>query len=105
VPTTAEIAACRPWLLHDLDGLPDARVVLGMGKVGHDAYLDALRSRGLPLIKARHRFEHGRSWDMPDGRILLDTYHVSFRNTNSGRLTADMFDRVLLRARELAGLD
>ena len=41
---------------------------------------------------------------MPDGTVLLDTYHVSLRNTNSGRLTADMLDAVLLRARELAGL-
>lgn len=105
IPTTAEIAACRPWLLRELEGLPDVRVVLGMGKVGHDAYLDVLRARGLTVIKSRHRFEHGRWWEMPDGRILLDTYHVSFRNTNSGRLTPAMFDAVLHQARELAGLD
>lgn len=105
VPTRQEVLTCRPWLERDLAGLHNLRVVIGMGKVGHDAYLDVMRARGETIIKARHRFGHGSEDEMPDGTILLGTYHVSFRNTNAGRLTETMLDDVLLRARELAGLD
>ncbi len=104
VPLRDEIRRCRPWLAYDLDHLPRLRVVIGMGKIGHDAYLDLLVSRGRVIVKARHPFRHGAAYELPDGTWLIDTYHVSFRNTNSGRLTPAMLDDVLLRARELAGL-
>ena len=103
-PLRAEIANCRRWLDRELAGLPRLKVVIGMGKIGHDAYLDHLSNSGRTIVKARYRFAHAAEYEMPDGMILLDTYHVSFRNTNSGRLTAEMLDAVLSRARVLAGL-
>lgn len=104
MPTTQEIRTCRSWLAYDLDALADLAVVIGMGKIGHDAYLDLLAARGQPIVKIRYKFGHGAEYEMPDGTILLDTYHVSLRNTNAKRLTPDMLDAVLLRARALAAL-
>ncbi|NTV04579.1 hypothetical protein HGA89_06705 [bacterium] len=104
VPTREEIRHCRDWLARDLDGLRGLRVIIGMGQIGHDAVLDLMVSRGAPLVKARHRFAHGAESELPDGTLLLDTYHVSFRNTNAGLLTPSMLDAVLRRARVLAGL-
>jgi uracil-DNA glycosylase len=104
VPLSNEIRTCRSWLAHDLDALEDLAVVIGMGKIGHDAYLDLLANRGQPIVKIRYKFTHGATYEMPDGTILLDTYHVSLRNTNAKLLTPAMLDAVLLKARELAAL-
>ena len=104
IPTRGEIVACRSWLEREVAGLKNLRVVIGMGQVGHDAYLDLLRARGQTVIKIRHPFGHGHEATMPDGTVLIDTYHVSLRNTNVGKLTAEMLDDVLMRARDLAGI-
>jgi uracil-DNA glycosylase family 4 len=103
-PVREEQRRCRPWLEHDLSNLGNLAVIVGMGKIGHDAVLDLFISRGHTLIKAAYRFSHGSEHELPDGTLLLGTYHVSFRNTNAGRLTAPMLDDVFLRARALAGL-
>ena len=112
-PTPGEIARCRHWLEHDLAGLPDLRAVLALGKIAHDGYLDMLRERGLALVKARTPFEHGavhRLDALPGGADagalpLIDVYHVSLQNTNTGRLTPAMFDAVLGDAMGIAGLE
>lgn len=109
-PTGSELDACRSWLAHDLDALREARVIVALGAVAHDAVLKHYRSRGLRLTLAAHRFGHGtlhRLSALPGGADagaldLLDSFHVSFQNTNTGRLTAAMFDDVLARARALA---
>jgi len=75
------------------------RVYLAIGRVGHEALLNyhALRKSAYP-------FAHGAEFRLPDGRVLLDTYHVSRQNTNTGKLTAEMLDTVLERAKQLAGI-
>lgn len=109
-PTRDEAERCRPWLQGDLDALPSLRVVLALGAFAHDAYLDLLRTRGAPLVKARYRFGHGVLHPLdehfPDAGALplLGSYHPSFQNTNTGRLTAEMLDEVLSRAIEAADL-
>ena len=111
-PTPAELEACRAWLAHDLDALVEARVVLALGRIAHDGVLKHYRARGLSLTLARHPFVHAavhRLEQLPGAASagalpLLDAYHVSFQNTNTGRLTATMFDTVLRDARRLAGL-
>ena len=109
-PTREEAARCRPWLLDDLEALPEARAVLALGAFAHDAYLETLRARGAQLVKARHRFGHGavhrldRAFPDLDALPLVDGYHVSFQNTNTGVLTEPMLDAVLARAKALAGL-
>jgi uracil-DNA glycosylase family 4 len=102
-PTREEVARCRIWLDRDLR-LPRLRVVLALGRIAHDAYLDWLLAQGEALVKTRLSFAHGAEHRLPERPLLLDSYHVSFQNTNTGRLTAAMFDAVLARARRLAGL-
>ena len=109
-PTRSEVASCRDWLAYDLGRLAAARVVVALGAIAHDGYLELLKARGAHLVKSRFAFRHGRLHRFDDvvggaGFVpLLDAYHVSFQNTNTGRLTKQMFDDVLARARELAGL-
>jgi len=109
-PTRDEAATCQPWLDMDVRALPDLRVVVAFGKFAHDAYLQLLRQRGARVVKARHPFEHAREHDLPaayggvGARTLLDGYHPSFQNTNTGVLTAAMLDAVLERAKVLGAL-
>lgn len=111
-PERSELVNCLGWLAHDLDGLRSARVALAIGKIGHDAAISLWRSRGLRTTLTAHPFAHGAVHELgevPGGPesgalTLVDTYHVSFQNTNTGRLTPAMFDAVIAKAKELAGL-
>jgi len=103
-PSRSELDHCRPWLAHDVAGLPRLRAVLALGRVAHDGFLDLLRAAGHELTKARHPFGHGALHRLDRAPVLLDSYHVSFQNTNTGRLTPTMFDEVLEHAKALAGL-
>lgn len=103
-PTGEELANCQSWLARDLAGLAEVRVVLALGSIAHDSYLNFLRARGYPLVKAAYRFAHGALHTFGGAAPMLDSYHVSLQNTNTGRLTESMFDAVLVRAKELAGV-
>lgn len=90
LPTPAEITACNGFLAGELAAMPLLRVVLALGGVSHKA---VLRSRGL---RASHTtFAHGAVHTLPDGLLLVDSYHVSRLNTNTGRLTTPMFETVV----------
>jgi uracil-DNA glycosylase family 4 len=102
-PTRQELVACRRWLDRDLT-LPRLAVTLALGRIAHDAYLDVLRERGIALVKRHYPFSHGAEHSIDGQPILLDCYHVSFQNTNTGLLTQAMLAAVLVRARQLAGL-
>jgi|TARA_R110002072_G_scaffold49863_31_gene135099 uracil-DNA glycosylase family 4 len=88
-PTTQEIKTCQTFLHAELAGLPNLRAVLALGTIAHGALLTA---RG--LRKSHCKFEHGKIHQLPDGLLLADSYHCSRYNTNTGRLTPDMFERV-----------
>lgn len=103
-PLGTERDNCRRWLEHDLARLPRRQLVLALGQIAHDSYLDLLRAGGLSVVKSRHRFAHGARHELAGATQMLDAYHPSFQNTNTGRLTAAMFDAVLSQARVLAGL-
>jgi uracil-DNA glycosylase family 4 len=98
-PTPAERDTCLPWSLAELDLLGDVRVIVCLGAFAWDAALRLLARRGDPPPRPRPRFGHGASHGP-----LLGCYHPSQQNTFTGRLTAEMTDAVLLRARALAGL-
>jgi uracil-DNA glycosylase len=106
-PTPAELAACRPWLVEELSLLRRARVYLALGKIGYDAVVSLARARG--DVTAVAPFSHGVCSEIPDlrggpsGAWLFGSYHVSQQNTQTGRLTAAMFDEVLCAALERAG--
>ena len=96
-PTPAEIATCNAFLGRELESLPAATVILALGAIAHGA---VLRSRG--LAATRWRFAHAAEHRLPDGRVLVDSYHCSRYNTNTRRLTPAMFDAVVGRATALA---
>ena len=90
LPTPAEIRACNQFLAAELAVMTQVRGILALGVVGHGA---VLRTKGIPL--ARMPFAHGAMHTLPDGIVMADSYHVSRYNTNTGRLTAEMFETVL----------
>lgn len=98
-PTREELRACSGWTEAELGLLPEARVYLALGRVALEALLDRFG-----LKKAQHPFFHGAHYPLPEGRHLLASYHVSRQNTQTGRLTREMFLEVLLKAKALAGL-
>jgi uracil-DNA glycosylase family 4 len=98
-PTPAEIRECNDYLAADLRTVPERGVVLALGRIAHDA---TLRARGLRA--ADFPFAHGAAHALSEGRLLVDSYHCSRYNTNTGRLTAAMFDDVFKTiAAHLAG--
>jgi uracil-DNA glycosylase len=96
-PTPEEIANCRPHLDAELAALPRIRVVVGLGKIAFDAYLQLVKQRGIS-IRPRPAFGHGVMHELPNGQTLIGCYHPSRQNTNTGRLTARMMDEVFKRA-------
>jgi uracil-DNA glycosylase family 4 len=99
-PSVAELASCRPYLLRELQLLRRVRIVVPLGKVAFDAYLAARRELGLPLPPQRPRFAHYAISHLPDGVLLIASYHPSRQNTQTGRLTQTMFDAIFSRARD-----
>lgn len=100
-PTPQEIANCSAFLDRELDCLTNVRVVVALGRIGFDAYLNYLKRRGVLKNKAQYLFGHGATYDMPDGRILLASYHPSNQNTNTGKLNEEMFTEIFREAKRL----
>jgi uracil-DNA glycosylase family 4 len=101
-PSPLEIANCAPYLDRELDGLSNVKVVVALGRIGFDAYLNYLKRRGLLKSKSSYVFGHGAKYQMPDGRALLASYHPSNQNTNTGKLTREMFVKIFQEAWRLA---
>jgi len=92
-PTPEEIANCLPHFDAELDALPNVRVVVALGRIGFDAYLNLLKHRGI-AVKPKPAFGHGLAHKLPNGHILIGCYHPSRQNTHTGKLTARMMDDV-----------
>ena len=88
-PLPAEVRACNAFLAADLRTVPEGGAVLALGRIAHDAVLRAL---GLPAAHAA--FAHGARHPLPGRRVLFDSYHCSRYNTNTRRLSPDMFHAV-----------
>ena len=101
-PLPEELANCAPFLERELEGLKDVRVVVALGRIGFEAYLNYLKRRKLIASKKEYGFGHGAEYPLPDGRVLLASYHPSNQNTQTGKLTREMFRRIFKRARQLA---
>ncbi len=101
-PLPPEMARCQPYLLGELRLLRRVRVVVALGKIGWDAYLRARRALGQPVPRPLPRFGHGAAARMPDGLVLLGSFHPSQQNTFTGKLTRGMLRHVFVRARRLA---
>ncbi len=101
-PTPQEIANCSSFLDREIEGLKRVKVVVALGKIGFDAYLNHLKRRGLLKTKKEYVFRHGAKYRLPDGRILLASYHPSQQNTNTGKLSEAMFLAIFREAARLA---
>lgn len=100
-PTPEEIRTCRPFLAARIASLPRLKAIVSLGRIAHDSTLAALEvpARSAPFA---HAAEHA----LPGGLFLFDSYHCSRYNTNTGRLTTAMFERVFEAVtRRLAGAD
>jgi len=94
-PTGAEIAACRRYLAPSIAEMPNLRVIVALGRIAHESLL-----RTLDLPVARFRFAHGARHAL-ERATLFDSYHCSRYNTNTGRLTPEMFRAVFAEVRTL----
>jgi uracil-DNA glycosylase len=101
-PLPQELASCAPYLERELLGLKNAKVIVALGKIGFDAYLNYLKRTGGLQSKAPYIFQHGACYKMPEGRTLLASYHPSNQNTQTGKLTRQMFLRIFREAARLA---
>ncbi|HEX9408889.1 MAG TPA: uracil-DNA glycosylase [Methylomirabilota bacterium] len=101
-PRPIEMRRCQPYLLEELTLLKDVRVVVALGKIGWDAYLRARRAAGLLLPRPLPRFGHAARSAMPDGTVLLGSFHPSQQNTFTGKLTRPMLRYVFSLAARLA---
>ena len=93
-PTPEERDACLPFLAREMAVLGSLRVIVPLGQFAYDV---VARLVGL---RRRPRFGHGVEVDLPDGRVVVCSYHPSQQNTFTGKLTEDMFDAVFARARQ-----
>ena len=101
-PLPSEKAACADWLERELALVPDARVVLCLGQFAWNAALTTPAVYGAPPPRPRPAFGHGAEHVTAGGRTMLGCFHVSQQNTFTGKLTPEMIDAVLERARELS---
>lgn len=101
-PTREELRNCRPFFERELDLLPNVRVVVTLGKIAFDTYLDVLKSRGAIRSRAPFVFGHDRQFTTAPGLpVLIGSYHPSQQNTSTGKLTEKMLIDVFKRARRI----
>ena len=101
-PLPEELAECSIFLDREIAGLEKVNVVVALGRIGFDAYLNYLKRRGLLPIRQPYLFKHGAHYQMPDGKVLLASYHPSNQNTATGKLTREMFVKIFKQAAKLA---
>ena len=93
-PTGPEVTACRPFLIDEIAAMENLTTILALGGLAHGAVLATLGLR-----KSQFRFGHGQSWELETGHRFFDSYHCSRYNTNTGRLTTEMFESVFAAIR------
>jgi uracil-DNA glycosylase family 4 len=102
-PARQELLNCRPYLEKELDLLKNLTVVVALGKIAFDHYLEVLKSRGIIRSRAPFAFGHNRQFTIAPGQpVLLSSYHPSQQNTSTGKLTEKMLLDVFRKARRLA---
>lgn len=95
-PLPAEIATCNLYLHTELLKLAPGSVLLALGNIAHESALLASK-----LKRKEYKFAHGAHYELPNGLQLLDSYHCSRYNTQTKRLTVEMFDAIVRQAREM----
>ena len=95
-PTPAEEKTCNPFLIKELAAMKQLKIILSLGLTSHQAVL-----RNFKLKVKDYKFAHGAVHHLPNGLLLLDSYHTSRYNVSTGRLTQAMFDAVVAHAKTL----
>lgn len=106
-PEPAELHNCFPYLVDEFDALPHLRVIIALGAVAFGAILKLLRERDFSFESRTADFAHGAEFAATNGRrtiVVIASYHPSRQNTNTGKLTAPMFDSIFSRTNELLAL-
>jgi uracil-DNA glycosylase family 4 len=88
-PVGAEINTCRTFLINEIAAMGQLRIILALGFIAHNSVL-----RTLGYKQSIYKFGHAATHDLPNGPLLIDSYHCSRYNTNTGRLTTEMFHDV-----------
>lgn len=101
-PLPAELVACSSYLDEELSLLQNLRVVVCMGKIAFDGYVAHMVRTGQIERRGELVFGHGVEYSVPGSRTLMASYHPSLQNTNTGKLTREMFLEIFRRARALA---
>jgi len=104
-PTLDEFARCAPYLVTELTMLTRVRVVVGLGRIGWQAYLRGRLALGAPRTRPAPTFGHGAITRFDDGVTLIATYHPSQQNTFTGKLTRPMLRGIFETARRLLERD
>jgi len=92
-PTTEEIKTCRKFLISDMAARHNVKIMVALGKIAHDSAVAALGEK-----LSRFKFRHGETHNIA-GRTMIDSYHCSRYNTNTGVLTPAMFRQIFVKAR------
>ena len=94
-PVGAEMKACRPFLIDEIVAMKKLQVILALGSIAHNSVLRTLGHK-----QSAYKFGHAAEHVLPEGPLLIDSYHCSRYNTNTGRLTKEMFHAVFTAIRE-----
>jgi uracil-DNA glycosylase family 4 len=95
-PTPDEISTCRPFMDARIRALPKLKILIALGSIAHQS---VLRAYGVKLSSAP--FGHAAEITLPDGKVLLSSYHCSRYNTQTRRLTTEMFETIFARAKAI----
>jgi uracil-DNA glycosylase family 4 len=95
-PTPSEIATCGSFLKARIANLPQLKAIVALGRVAHDSALTVLGCR-----RSQFTFAHGRRHELPSRHVLFDSFHCSRYNTNTGKLTPEMFRAVFADVRQM----
>jgi len=102
-PSRLELDRCRPYLASDVRLLARVRVVVTLGRIAHEAWLKAAGWWERLAPRQRPPFRHGAASELPDGTIVIASYHPSRQNTSTGKLTRAMWQRVFAQVRAALG--
>jgi uracil-DNA glycosylase family 4 len=104
-PAPEEQRNCAPFLDEEIGLLRNLRVVVCLGKIAFDGFLAHARRSGQITSRKGLTFVHGAEFTLPNGVMVIASYHPSQQNTNTGKLTRPMLLGIFHRARKLAGLN
>ena len=101
-PSRQELDRCRPWLTEEVD-IVEPELVVVLGRIAWETWWNLLGERGAKLPRPRPKFGHGQWIELPGQLPVLQSYHPSRQNTNTGRLTRPMWNSIFRQARNRLG--